>query len=70
MWEERWDMECNPSKWQVLRKTISRNLNDTVHTLHVNVLEIVTIAKYIGLISLVAFPGTRTESNAYAKIRN
>ena len=33
---------------------------NTVYTLHGHVLEVVTSAKYLGLMSLVAYPGTPT----------
>ena len=33
-WETRWDMECNPSKCQVIRVTSSRTLTETQYILH------------------------------------
>ena len=60
VWEDRWDMEFNPSKCQVVRVTCSRNIINTVYTLHGQILEVVTSAKYWGLISPVAYPGTPT----------
>ena len=55
VWEDRWDMEFNPSKCQVVRVTTSRKLINVTYTLQV--LEVVTSAKYLGLISPVAYPG-------------
>ena len=49
MWEDRWDMEFNPSKCQVVRVTTARNFINTVYTLHGQVLEVVTSAKYFGV---------------------
>ena len=49
LWEDRWDMEFNPSKCQVVRVTTARNLINTVYTLHGQVLEVVTRAKYLGV---------------------
>ena len=60
VWEDRWDMEFNPSKCQGVRVTTSRRLIDVTYTLHGQVLEVVTSAKYLGLISPVAFPGIPT----------
>ena len=60
VWEDRWDMEFNPSKCQVVRVTTSRRFIDVTYTLHSQVLEVVTSAKYLGLISPVAFPGIPT----------
>ena len=34
MWEDRWDMEFNPSKCQVVWVTTARNFINTVYTLH------------------------------------
>ena len=41
MWDDRWDMEFNPSKCQVVRVTTARNFINTVYTLHGQVLEVV-----------------------------
>ena len=60
VWEDRWDMEFNRSKCQEVRVTTSRRLIDVTYTLHGQVLEVVTRAKYLGLISPVAFPGIPT----------
>ena len=49
VWEDRWDMEFNPSKCQVVRVTSSRTLFDIAYTLHGQVLEVVTSAKYLGV---------------------
>ena len=49
VWEDRWDMEFNPSKCQVVRVTSSRNPFNFSYTLHGQVLEIVTSAKYLGV---------------------
>ena len=48
MWEDRWDIEFIPSKRQVVRVTTVRNFINTVYTLHGQVLEVVTSAKYFG----------------------
>ena len=47
--EDRWDMEFNPSKCQVVRVTSSRNPFDFSYTLHGQVLEVVTSNKYLGV---------------------
>ena len=49
VWEDRWDMEFNPSKCQVVRVISSRTLFNIAYTLHVQVLEVVTSAKYLGV---------------------
>ena len=49
VWEDRWDMEFNPSKCQVVRVTSSRNPFNFPYTLHGQVLEVVTSAKYLGV---------------------
>ena len=51
VWEDRWDMEFNPSKHakcQVVRVTSSKTLFN-IYTLHGQVLEVVTSAKYLGV---------------------
>ena len=58
VWEDRWDMEFNRSECQVVRVTTSRKLINVTYTLHG--LEVVTSAKYLGLISPVAYPGIPT----------
>ena len=49
MWESQWDMEFNPSKCQVVRVTTARKAINTVYTLHGQILEVVTSAKYLGV---------------------
>ena len=49
VWEDRWDMEFNPSKCQVVRVTSSRIPFNFSYTLHGQVLEVVTSAKYLGV---------------------
>ena len=49
VWEDRWGMEFNPSKCQVVRVTFSRNPFNFPYTLHGQVLEVVTSAKYLGV---------------------
>ena len=49
IWEDRWDMEFNPKCHWVVRVTTTRNLINTVYTLHGQVLEVVTSAKYLGV---------------------
>ena len=47
--EPQWDMEFNPSKCQVVRMTTVRKAINTVYTLHGQILEVVTSAKYSGV---------------------
>ena len=47
--ESQWDMEFNPSKCQVVRVTTARKAINAVYTLHGQILEVVTSAKYLGL---------------------
>ena len=47
-WEDRWDMEFNPSKCQVVRVTTSRKLINVTYTLHGQVLEIYHKCKVLG----------------------
>ena len=47
MWEDRWGMEFNPSKCQMVQVTTARNFINTVYTLHGQALEVVTSAKYL-----------------------
>ena len=49
VWEDRWDMEFNPSKCQVVQVTSSKNPINTAYTLHGQILEVVTCAKYFGV---------------------
>ena len=49
VWEDRWDMEFNPCKCQVLRVTTSRKIITVTYTLHGQVLEVVKSAKYLGV---------------------
>ena len=58
MWESQWDMEFNPSKCKVVLVTTARKAVNTVYRLQGQVLEVVTSAKFLGLISPVAYPGT------------
>ena len=53
-------MEFNPSKCQVVGVTTARKAINTVYTLHGQILEVVTSAKYLGLTSPVAYLGTPT----------
>ena len=48
LWESQWDMEFNPSKCQVVRVTTVRKAINTVYTLHGQILEVVTSARYLG----------------------
>ena len=50
-------MEFNLSKCQVMRVTSSKTLFNIVYSLHGQVLEVVTSAKYLGLTFPVAYPG-------------
>ena len=43
------DMEFNHPKCQVVRMTTARKAINTVYTLHGQILEVVTSAKYLGL---------------------
>ena len=49
LWESQWDMEFNASKCQVVRVTTARKAINTVYTLHGQILEVVTSAKYFGV---------------------
>ena len=49
VWEDRWDMEFNPSKCQVVRVTTSRKSVNIMYKLHGQVIEVVTSAKYLGV---------------------
>ena len=42
-------MEFDPSKCQVVQVTSSKNLINTAYTLHGQILEVVTCAKYLGV---------------------
>ena len=48
-WEANWDMEFNPSKCQVIHISTSRNHIDTTYTLHGQVLETTSLARYLGV---------------------
>ena len=48
-WERKWDMEFNPSKYQVIRVTKARTPLDTQYILHGQVLEVVSSARYLGM---------------------
>ena len=49
VWESQWDMEFNPSKCQVVRVTAAKEVIKSVCTLHGQVLEVVTSARYLGI---------------------
>ena len=49
VWENQWDMEFNPSKCQVVRVTTAKEVIKSVYTLHGQVLEVVTSARYLGV---------------------
>ena len=49
VWEDRWDMEFNLSKCQVVRVTTARKSINIMYKLHGQVLEILTSAKYFGV---------------------
>ena len=49
VWESQWDMEFNPSKFQVVRVTTAKEVINTVYTLHGQILEVVTCARYLGV---------------------
>ena len=49
VWESQWDMEFNPSKCQVVRVTTAKEVINTVYTLHGQILEVVTSARYLGV---------------------
>ena len=51
LWESQWDMEFNLSKCQVVRVTTASpgKAINTVYTLHGQILEVVTSAKYLGV---------------------
>ena len=48
-WSDKWDMEFNPSKCQVIHITRSKNPIPTQYTLHNYILEYVSLAKYLGV---------------------
>ena len=48
-WERTWDMEFNPSKCQVLHTGRARQLIHSKYTLHVEILESVDSARYLGV---------------------
>ena len=49
--EDQWDMEFNPHKSQVVRVITSKKIVffDSVYTLHGQILELVTSARYLGV---------------------
>ena len=49
VWKDRWDMEFNPSKCQVVQVTSSKNFIKIAYTLHGKILEVVTSANYLGV---------------------
>ena len=49
VWEDQWDMEFNPTKCQVVRVSTSKKIINSVYTLHDQILEVVTSARYLGL---------------------
>ena len=49
LWEGKWNMEFNPSKCQVIHISTSRNPIDTSYTLHGQVLEATSSARYLGV---------------------
>ena len=49
LWESQWNMEFNPSKCPVVRVATARKAINTVYTLHGQILEVVTSAKYLGV---------------------
>ena len=49
VWESHWDMEFNPSKCQVVRVATAKEVIKSVYTLHGQVLEVVTSARYFGV---------------------
>ena len=48
-WSQKWDMEFNPSKCQVIHITRSKNPIPTQYTPHNCILESVSSAKYLGV---------------------
>ena len=60
MRESQRDMEFNPSKCHVVCMTTARKALNSVYSLHGQILEVGTSAKYLGLISMVAYLGTLT----------
>ena len=49
VWESQWDMEFNPHKCQVVRVTTAKEVINTMYTLHGQILEVVTSARYLGM---------------------
>ena len=49
LWEDKWDMEFNPSKCQVLQITRARSPIPTKYFLHNQELEITNCARYLGV---------------------
>ena len=48
-WEAQWDMEFNPGKCQVLHITRARTTIQTPYTMHNQVLESISSARYLGV---------------------
>ena len=49
VWEKKWDMQFNPSKYQVVQVTGSTSPINSEYILHGQVLETVTCARYLGV---------------------
>ena len=49
VWESQRDMEFNPSKCQVVQVTTARKAINSVYTLHGQILDVATSAKYLGV---------------------
>ena len=67
-WEPRGDIEFNPSKRQVVRVTSSRRPINTLYFLHGQVLEVVTSARHLGWISIVACHRTPIQTESLSKL--
>ena len=66
-WEHEWDMEFNPSKCHVIRVTRSRSPLPTSYTLHGQTLEVVSCARYLGVLfnlDFVLFPAFAVQFNS------
>ena len=48
-WEDKWDMEFNPSKCTVIQVTRSKTIIPSTYVLHGHTLETVSSAKYLGV---------------------
>ena len=49
VWESQWDMEFNPSKYQVVRVTTAKEVIKSVYPLHGQVLGVVTSTRFLGV---------------------